>query len=466
MNSLPYDIYDKKSIIEFAKKLENHTLNESCPGILLTKTNNKGGFGQLLEKYYFLYEPNSESEADFCEANLELKSSPIKKLKKEKYVSKERLVLNIINYMNVITENFSNSSFWKKNKNLLLIFYIYEKEKSKLDYKIEIVDEWRFPDIDLEIIKRDWEIINKKIKDGKAHELSEGDTLYLGACTKGTKGGNLREQPHNSLKAKQRAYSLKQGYVNHIIGTLTKGKKDNFGKLIPSLEMAKNTSLEDLVTSKFKKYYNQTIDEIQTKLNIKLNPTAKNFTSNVTKAILGLELNDEIEEFKKADIFVKTIRLKENNSPKEDISFPAFKFEEIVKETWENSIFKNTIEQKFLFIFFKYENDNLKLKKIKFWTMPYQDIKKVRKVWLKTKCIIKKGTIVESLTIDKKGNKKRKTNFPNKRFSEVSHVRPHAKNSEDVYPLPKTDIFTNEKNYTKQCFWLNANYIKNIYLEK
>ena len=43
------------------------------------------------------------------------------------------------------------------------------------------------------------------------------------------------------------------------------------------------------------------------------------------KAILGIELDKEIEEFEKAEIIVKTVRLKENNLPKEDISFSTFK---------------------------------------------------------------------------------------------------------------------------------------------
>ena len=37
-----------------------------------------------------------------------------------------------------------------------------------------------FSDTDLEIIKKDWELIKQKIANGKAHELSEGDTFYLG----------------------------------------------------------------------------------------------------------------------------------------------------------------------------------------------------------------------------------------------------------------------------------------------
>jgi DNA mismatch repair protein MutH len=82
-------------------------------------------------------------------------------------------------------EEFENSSFWKKNAHLLLVFYLHDSEKDLLDYVIKLVDDWKYPEEDLLIIKNDWQIINQKIKEGKAHELSEGDTMYLGACTKG-----------------------------------------------------------------------------------------------------------------------------------------------------------------------------------------------------------------------------------------------------------------------------------------
>jgi len=462
----PYDIQNKTSIIEYAKKLLNLTLRDKCGEIVANDKSNKGGFGQLLEKYYFLYEPNSDSEPDFKEVGLELKSSPIKKLKKLQYVSKERLVLNIINYNEVVNQNFDNSSFWKKNNNLLLVFYLHEAEKEKIDYRIEIVDEWSFPEIDLEIIKKDWNIISQKIKEGKAHELSEGDTLYLGACTKGSKGGNLRIQPNNTILAKQRAYSLKQGYVNHIIATLVNHQKENYGKLIPTLAIAKRTSLEDIVVSKFEKYYGKTIIEIQTELDLQLNPKAKSFYANITKAILGIELNKDIEEFEKADIIVKTIRLKENNLPKEDISFPAFKYTEIIEETWEESSFKNILEHKFFFVFFQFENDILVLKKVKFWNMPYIDIEECKKVWQQTKKTVTIGNIVKEIKLDKNGKENRLTNFPNKKFSDISHVRPHALNSNDAYRLPKLDKMTKANEYTKHCFWLNNTYIKNqVYLK-
>lgn len=38
-----------------------------------------------------------------------------------------------------------------------------------------------YPAADLEIIRQDWQTIVEKIRNGKAHEISEGDTNYLGA---------------------------------------------------------------------------------------------------------------------------------------------------------------------------------------------------------------------------------------------------------------------------------------------
>lgn len=464
---LPYNPEDKKSIIEFAKLLKDKSLRQVCDETAIKNDRKgKGHFGQILEEFYFQYKPNSDAEPDFPIAKLELKSSPLKKLKNNEYRSKERLVLNIINYFNVVNQNFENSDFIKKNANILLIFYLHQAGYDILDYIIKLVDEWSFPSTDLEIIKKDWETITKKIADGKAHELSEGDTFYLGACTKGANASTVRKQPFSEIPAKQRAYSFKQGYVNHIIASIAGETKDVYGKLIPSVKEAKKKTIEEIVIEKFKPYYGKTIEEILDKTGIVLNTSAKSFYANLTKAILGIELNKEIEEFEKAEIQVKTVRLKENNLPKEDMSFPTFKYEEIVNEDWENSDFKDILEHKFLFVFFQFQGDKLVLRKVKFWNMPYSDLLEVEKVWTKTQEIVTKGEIVKEIRTDKNGKDVRFTNFPSKKFSSISHVRPHAKNANDTYPLPKKDKLTKENEYTKHCFWLNNSYIRDeIYLK-
>lgn len=92
--------------------------------------------------------------------------------------------------------------------------------------------------------------------------------------------------------------------------------------------------------------------------------------------------------------------------------------------------------------------------------MPYADILEAEKVWTKTKLIVKKGEIVKEIKTNKKGKEIRFTNFPSKKFSSISHVRPHATNADDTYTLPTKDKVTKLKEYTKHCFWLNNTYIR------
>ena len=69
----------------------------------------------------------------------------------------------------------------------------------------------------------------------------------------------------------------------------------------------------------------------------------------------------------------------------------------------------------------------------------------------------KKGEIVNTIK-----NGKRITNFPGMSENEYCHVRPHAQNANDAYPLPFKDKKTGLKEYTKQCFWLNNSYVLKI----
>ena len=459
------DITSADSIIDFAKLLKNQTLRQAC-GEEIEKHGyqGKGNFGQILEKFYFGYEPNSDAEPDFKEAGIELKSSPLKTLRNGEFRSKERLVLNIINYLEVHKEDFETSSFWKKNAHLLLVFYLHDKDLDLLDYIIKLVDGWKYPNEDLKIIQRDWEFINQKIKEGKAHELSEGDTFYLGACTKGSTAlKSFRDQPFNEERAKQRAYSLKQGYVNHIIANIAQEEAAVYGKIIERPEILEEVrSIEEIVILKFHPFYGKSAEQIEQELGLELNQKAKSYFANLTNAILGIELGKKIEEFEKADIQVKTIRLKEYNLPKEDISFPTFEYQELVETDWEDSDFKNILESKFFFVFYQFEGKNLILRKVKFWNMPHSDILEAKDVWEEMVKTVSNGEIVKELT--DKGI--RKTNFPKKTENRVSHVRPHARNAEDTYELPVADKLTGLTEFTKHCFWLNASYVKDeIYLK-
>ena len=158
--SYSYSRDDLKSILEYAAKLKDRSLREACGDEVINNSYiGKGNFGQILEKYYFHYEPNSVAEPDFHEIGVELKTSPLKKNAKNQLSAKERLVLSIINYADIVNQEFENSSFLIKNKHLLLILYLHEKGIDVLDYIIKLVGDWKIPDDDLLIIKSDWEKI-------------------------------------------------------------------------------------------------------------------------------------------------------------------------------------------------------------------------------------------------------------------------------------------------------------------
>ena len=470
--NLPYNVKDRNSIISYAKQLKGKTLRTACKlDGSEKKFSGKGRFGQTLEQFYFLYDVNSNAEADFKEAGLELKSSPLKKLKSRKaYRSKERVVLSIIDYLTIIDEDFENSSLWKENKNILFIFYLHKQGYSILDYEIKRVDVWYFPDEDVEVIKKDWSLIQQKVLEGKAHELSEGDTYYLGACTKGSNSRQLRKQPNSSIKAKQRAFSLKQGYVNHIIASLAHEETVEYGKLISSKAQIERTTIEDIIQSKFAPYLGRSITEIADEFGLLHKKDSKHYTSLVAKAML-VGSSKEIEEFEKAEIEIKAIRIDEfTNNPKENISFPAIKYTDVfnkgLKKDFDKSDIKQQLEKKFLFVFYKIFGQELIFEKYVLWNMPYADIKRVEAVWNDLAELLKNGRIIKGITQDKSGSIRRNTYFPSIR-NEVAQIRPHGRNANDTYPLPCPDKLTSETAYTKHCFWLLGSYIRDkVYLNK
>lgn len=414
---------------------------------------NKAYVGHIIEERIFEYKPNSKSAPDIENLGLEVKTTPVKSVN-GRYVSKERLVLNIINYCNENWNNILESSFWRKNKNLLIIFYEYFLDKKPNDFKLLKSIIYKYPEEDFEIIKNDWEIISKKVLNGKAHEISEKDTLYLAACTKGASSDSVQKQPFSDIVAKQRAYSLKSSYMTTVFNDYVLQKKSS-ERIINTLERNKiGFNFYNYVFNKFKPYFGRKNSELLRILNIDANIENKSINSVIIKNILGIKGKVEnVDEFKKAGIIPKTIRVEENGKIRESMSFPTFKFTDLILEEWEDSDLYNTlVNYQFLFIIFQKSkgSSDYVLQNILFWSMNDKDLNECKTIFEKTKKVI-----FEGVKVTKFGNKYI-NNFPKQRESKVMHVRPHAVNRLDTYPLP------NGTQLTKQCFWLNRKYIESI----
>lgn len=439
MTELFYDKTSVDSIIAHAKKLTGKTLDELTdlpPNII--NVNNRGDLGTLIEVFFFKHKPPNNHDPDFPDAGksgLELKTTGVKKVK-DQYRAKERLVLTMIDYNNIIKENWRDSNLLRKCGLMLILFYIYSKEIPVHQRKF-VIDPllYNLLETDEKIIRKDWEFIRNKIEQGKAHELSEGDTLYLGACRKGSGGERekLREQPNSTIGAKSRAFSFKPEYLNSLLSIHLK-------VLEPTIKVTDNISFEQATLNKFKPYLGKTINQIGQEIGYKkVNPKQKSYEAELAKRIISSG-KSHVPELDKAGIIVKTVRLKKGKL-KESVSFPYFKYLEIINEDWEDSVFFEKIERKFLWVVLDTnENQEYYLRKVGYWNMPYEDRLEAEKVWAETK---------RRVTLDS-------SNLPKESENRVAHVRPHAANKQDTLPTPQG---TNE---IKKCFWLNKGYIEGV----
>ncbi|MBD5459075.1 MAG: restriction endonuclease [Lachnospiraceae bacterium] len=408
---------------------------------------NKGNLGQIIEERFFHYARNSDSRADFYEAGVELKVTPYRINQNGTLSAKERLILTMIDYFKVVDESFEESHFWNKSKLILLVYYLYVKEiKYNLDYKIGYSKLFTPPEQDVKIIRHDYYTIVSKIKAGKAHELSEGDTLYLGAAPKAATSKDRRKQPFSDEPAKPRAFAFKSSYMTYVLNTYIVSGKATYELIVQDEAV---DSFEDYVVEKINRYRGYTVNDLCIEFDVEKEKKPKNLEAILAYRILGIKGN-HAEEFEKANVVVKTIRIGKNNKIKESMSFPAFRFKELIQEDWKNSTFGNYLrETRFFFVVYKFDQDDvLRLCGCQFWNIPYEDLENdVKTVWERTKKVIQDGLQVTTI------NGMWRNNLPKASENLVCHVRPHAKNAQDTYELP------DGRQYPKQCFWLNNNYI-------
>lgn len=439
---MEYNASSPESILEYSKRLPGHSLDELVDFAELAENlKNKGNLGNLVEEYFFKIHPGNEQAPDFKEAGIELKTTGIVKKRDGKYKAKERLVLTMIDYLALANETWDNNSLMKKCKQMLILFYIYDSSLPAIKRKFALRPLlWNFPESDLEIIRQDWQTIVEKIKAGKAHELSEGDTFYLAACRKGSGGSKepLRKQPFSNELAKSRAFSFKPSYVNKMVEVASSEQEAQEDSLFSSSYQA-SAGFANVVRMKLHKYIGKTIDEISEKLDCYNPNNDKSFRRSLVIRMLGGKTK-QLKELSEADVELKVITVKEDLKPKEDMSFPYFSYTEIAEQEWEDSEFFNILEHKFLFAVFQEEDDgSMIFKGAYFWNMPFDDKKEAQTVWEKTKKQIIEGH-AETL--------------PKKSENPVAHVRPHARNASDTIETPQGDYLV------KKCFWLNSDYIQ------
>lgn len=467
-----YDSTDIFSIFEYSKHLIGKSLSEIIPNEIDEK-HGKGGLGQLVEKYYFGYEWNNRSEADFSNAGVELKCTPLKKAKNGQLLIKERLVCSMINYDNEqdINRPFSQSDVYKKCRLMLLLFYLHISGVDIRDLKFIYSVLWTLPEKDLLIMEQDYKKIVAKISTGNAHELSEGDTTYLGACRKGQKGDpDVTYTLQNGTTpppAPRRAFSLKTQYMRTILqyvqennidgsaanlSSFVTGYKNVRYKQLVSVEELQQNDFESIILNRFTPYYGMDYNTICNTIGAAKHPSAKQkyaiLSNDIITKVKTRGTNSEMsEEFLKSGITMKTIRLLRTGRVAEAMSFENIDYCSIVEEDdWFSSRLYEIFTTKFLMVVYRQDDnidDNYSLEKAFFWTMPQNDLNDAATFWSDIKQHVLAGEIAPQYFYKESDDKK-------------FHVRPKGRNANQLTIAP------NGEYVKKYCYWFNHNYIRRI----
>lgn len=497
MELFNYDDSDIESIykyaqkvvgVEFAKILEafqestyktyQDYINQTPSSTLDKKisSTSKGRYGTYIEKYYFGIPTNSSNEPDFNKVGVELKVTPFRVNKDEKISAKERLVLGNINYMNENLDDFYKSHAWKKGGTILLLPYHFIKNQDILKNKITKVHLLKILEEDLPTIISDYQRIAQKIKEGRAHELSERDGMYLSTSRKGAgRGRDLTPQPFSDTPANKRAWSFKQSYITRLYRETIFTSEE----LESIVRVSGNTPkpFTQILEEKILQYQGKSEKELCDEFNENIKNKGRN-NSIVIKMMRLLDLPQEIEnttEFKKANMMIRAIRVKRNNSIKDDISFKSYSFIELANEDdeeWEDShVYTEIFSKKILFVIFREnESGDFCLNQVKFWGFPDSLEPELVRVWQETKDIINRGV---ELTPRPNGKNRVKvsTNFPQSRKNKILYTKVHARDSYyEIEPgkfvgkgkLKDTDELPDGRRITKHSFWLPKKFVQQI----
>lgn len=498
------NLSDSTSIERYARNLQGMTFQEVldlgiapegyAPKNYANKAY-KGGMGNLLEERFFGYRSNSDERPDFPEAGVELKATCYDIRKKDNEpTAGERLVLTMIPFDRDVSCDLFQSHFWYKNQLILLIYYHRDRSISKYDQQIKYVRLFRIPPEDLKIIEEDYHKIIGLIQAGRADELSEGLTTYLGACTKGASEAKMWVTQHYPYieddgtltyrKAKRRAFSFKRPYMDYVLHHYCidyqyqadgSAVEYNSASLGAHPNGQTSTPFEQQIKQTIANYVGMTDHELLERFKIR---GSKGQWASLTYHLLGVGSNQS-DVLRKAGISIRAVRTEENWTIEQHLSLDPFDFADLLaEECWEESSLFNYLEStRFFFVIFHKQDGAYRLYDSVFWNMPPSDLNgPVCDCWNRTRQVLSDGIQLRpkrkgdgSLWLERDGNPRIENNLPGPSDNAIAHVRPHTAkrayrlgDGKIIGDLRHSSELPDGRAMTIQGFWLNKQYIERI----
>jgi DNA mismatch repair protein MutH len=433
-----YDIHEPSSIERYAKRLVHREVGEMVDVLAGEQqgTYTKGSVGRYVETYFGI-EANSDAEPDFASAGVELKTVPLQRRGRE-LAAKERTFITAIGYRSAADQLFEGSPLDLKTRHTLYVFYEWQREIPIARFEVLGVLLHERDDLDELMLRDVHSHVQAMVRQGRAHEISEGDTWGAGAATKDA-GGKYVDQPFGSEPARRRAYAYKPPYTTRL-WQLTRLRETERAEAVDAPGSMHAFVRE--TEARVEPWTGATVAELLARFAPDLNPAAKNATSVVSRSLLGSEGRRTVEAFDRLGITIRAIRVDPASYlPYEDVSFPAFHPEELVEQEWESSDLLDAVSSIYFMVFAAYPAERVVDARLLggfFWRPDTDELGVMGREWTALRDAFAAS---------------RPEAGPRASETQILHIRPHARNREDTLRLPSG------RPYVRSSYWLNRAFV-------
>jgi DNA mismatch repair protein MutH len=433
-----YDAEDPASIERRARALVGRRLGDVttiAADELLTKRT-RGTVGHHLERYFGLT-INSEAGPDFAAAGTELKSVPVTP-QGNTFAAKERTFITAIDYGSIADTPFEGSALDTKTRHTLYVFYEWRAEVTVADLRVRRVLLHERDELDELALREAYQHVQRAVRSGRAHELSESDTWGVGPATKDARSRGI-PQPFSDVPAKRRAFAWRPAYTTRLF---------QVAKLAEEPVVDAPDELTDLIAEvrdRLLPHYGRSVAELRDQFAPHITDTAKSLASGATRALLRAGDPQGMEAFDRLGITVRTVRAERATlRPFESVSFPAIDFLEVVDTPWEASQLHEELNA-VLFVVFTADRGqrprDARLWTAFLWRPEQNDTATMRGEYEKFRTAIAHEP---------------PERWPSPSETEVLHVRPHGRDKRDRRPLPTGG------DHVRSAFWLNQHYVQRL----
>lgn len=433
-----YDLEDLRAIERHARALVGRRLGDVTAIAADEQLGNRsrGTVGHHLERYFGLT-INSEAGPDFHATGTELKSVPVTP-QGNTFTAKERTFITAIDYASIVDAPFDGSSLDTKTRRTLYVFYEWRGGVPVADLRVRRILMHERDELDELALREAYGHVQRMVRAGRAHELSESDTWGVGPATKDARARGV-SQPFSEEPAKRRAFAWRPAYTTRLF---------QVAKLAQEPVVEAPDELTDLIADVrdlLLPHYGRSVAELRDRFVPHVSDTAKSLASTATRALLRAGDAQNLEAFERLGITVRTVRAERTSlRPFESVSFPAFDFLEVADTPWEASPLHEQLNA-VLFVVFTADRSQLprdaRLWTAFLWRPAPEDTATMRREYETYRQAIAELPVEE---------------WPQASDTEVLHVRPHGRDKRDRLPLPTGG------DHVRSAFWLNRDYVKRL----